>query len=59
VRPRNWLYLDLTVRFPAAGTADGTVTRTLVADTSDRFPEGGHIEIVYDPEDPSNFEPAR
>ena len=59
VRSRNWLALDLTVRFPAAGTEDGTVTRTLVVDISDRFPEGGHLEIVYDPTDPSNFEPAR
>jgi hypothetical protein len=58
VRSRNWMYLDLTVRFPAAGTEDGTVTRTLVVDGSDHFPEGGHLEIVYDPEDPSNFEPA-
>lgn len=46
--------LKLTVRHPDA--SDGTVTGTFLA-RRDLTP-GDWIEIVYDPAEPSNFEPA-
>ena len=58
VRMGSSLTLNLTVRFSAAGTADGTVSRTLLVAPSSRLSEGARIEILYDPADPSNFEPV-
>jgi hypothetical protein len=58
VRNRSAQALTLTVRFAAAGTADGTVSRTLFAEPSSAPTAGGLIEILYDPTDPSNFEPV-
>jgi len=56
IRSSSTVGLNLTVRFSAAGTADGTVTRMLMVDPMDRPVEGTQIEIRYDPSDPSNFE---
>jgi hypothetical protein len=50
--------LHLTVRFPAAGTSDGTVTGTFLARARREPAPGEWIDIVYDPADPSNFEPV-
>jgi hypothetical protein len=59
VRVNGRPQLRLTVRFPAAGTSDGTVSGTfLVGATYDLTP-GEWIDIVYDPAEPSNFEPVR
>jgi hypothetical protein len=58
VRTGSSMAMNLTVRFPSAGTPDGTVRRTLFVEPSSRLTEGARIEIVYDPADPSNFEPA-
>lgn len=58
VRVGSSVTVDLTVRFATAGTPDGTVTRTLLVAPFSRLEEGATIEILYDPADPSNFEPA-
>jgi hypothetical protein len=57
VRSGSSMSLRLTVRFPSAGTADGTVSRTLMAKPTNDLTEGARIEILYDPADPANFEP--
>jgi hypothetical protein len=46
--------LRLTVRLPGAGTVSGT----FLAGREDPAP-GDWIEVLYDPAEPSNFEPAR
>jgi hypothetical protein len=43
---------------PSLGTPEGTVTKTLFVSPSSRPAEGTSIEILYDPADPSNFEPV-
>jgi hypothetical protein len=58
VRVNGRLALKLTVRFATAGTPDGTVTTTVLAAPSNHPTEGERIEIVYDPAEPSNFEPV-
>jgi hypothetical protein len=50
--------LRLTVRFPAASTSDGTVSGTFLAGGRHDLTPGEWIEIVYDPAEPSNFEPV-
>ena len=54
VRVGSWLTVKLTVRFPAAGTA----TRTVLIPPTMRLTEGGSLEILYDPQEPANFEPV-
>ena len=58
MRVNGRLALKLTVRFPSAGTPDGTATTTILAAPSSGPREGERIEITYDPADPSNFEPV-
>jgi hypothetical protein len=58
VRVNGRLALKLTVRFASAGTPDGTATTTILASPASGLTEGERIEIVYDPADPSNFEPV-
>jgi hypothetical protein len=48
------LTYTLTVRFAPAGE----VTRKLLVPPSLALKAGEEIEVVYDPEDPANFEPA-
>jgi hypothetical protein len=50
--------LRLTVRFPAASTSDGTVSGTFLAGARHDLTPGEWIDIVYDPAEPSNFEPV-
>jgi hypothetical protein len=50
--------LRLTVRFPAASTLGGTVSGTFFGGARYDLAPGEWIDIVYDPADPSNFEPA-
>src|SRR5689334_11401335 len=54
VRIGTWLTVKLTVRFPAAGT----VARTVLLPPTMRLAQGGSIEVFYDPQEPSNFEPV-
>ena len=58
VRVGSLVALDLTVRFAAAGTADGTVSRMMLVSPLSRITEGEPVEIMYDPAEPSNFELA-
>jgi hypothetical protein len=58
VRSGRKLVLDLTVRLLNAGTPDGNVTQTFLVDPNTAPAESSRIEILYDPADPSNFEPA-
>ena len=46
--------LELTVRFAAAGTVSGT----FFIGPTDGPTEGAWIDVLYDPGDPSNFEPV-
>ena len=48
------LLLKLTVRFSPAGT----VARTVLIPPTMRLTQGGSIEIFYDPQEPSDFEPV-
>ena len=48
------LTYTLTVRFAPAGE----VTRKLLVPPSLELTPGEEIEVVYDPQDPANFEPA-
>ena len=48
------LTYTLTVRFAPAGE----VTRKLLVPPSVELKPGEEIEVVYDPQDPANFEPA-
>jgi hypothetical protein len=50
--------MNLTVRFATAGTPDGTASTIIFVRPTDRPVEGNQIEIVYDPTEPSNFEPV-
>jgi len=50
--------LNLTVRFAGAGTSDGTVTGTFFRGARYGLAPGDWIDIVYEPADPSNFEPV-
>jgi hypothetical protein len=50
--------LRLTVRFPAASTSDGTVSGTFLAGAGHDLAPGDWIDIIYEPADPSNFEPV-
>jgi hypothetical protein len=59
VRSGSRIALNLTVRSPVAGPPDGTVSTTLLCDPRNAPAEGSRIDILYDPADPSNFEPAR
>ncbi len=59
VRSGRKLALELTVRMPNAGTPDGTVQQTFLVDPNHAPAEGSRIEVLYDPHDPANFEPAR
>jgi hypothetical protein len=59
LRSGRRLGLDLTVRMPNAGTPDGNVTQTFLVDPNTAPAEGSRIEVLYDPADPANFEPAR
>jgi hypothetical protein len=59
VRSGRRLALELTVRMPNAGTPDGTVQQTFLVDPNEAPAEGSRIEVLYDPADPANFEPAR
>jgi hypothetical protein len=54
VRVGTSFALKLTVRIPGAGT----VTRTVFTSPFTRIDEGAEIDVLYDPGDPANFEPA-
>ena len=54
VRVGALLAYDLTVSFPAAGT----VTRRVFVIPGTELIEGETIEVLYDPAEPDNFEPA-
>ncbi len=56
VRSSGSIAMDLTVRDP---TGTGTVAGTFMVIPTLAPAEGAQIEILYDPADPSNFEPAR
>jgi hypothetical protein len=58
VRSGSKLAMKLTVRFPTAGTASGTVSTTLMVAPPGEFLAGRRVEILYDPQDPANFEPV-
>ena len=57
VRSGARISVRLTVRFPAAPTPDGTVTRVMLL-APGRLVEGEEIPVLYDPADPANFEPV-
>ena len=54
VRVGTWLTVKLTVRFVPAGT----VAKTVLLPPNMRLTQGGSIEVFYDPQEPSNFEPV-
>ncbi|MEJ7894830.1 MAG: DUF3592 domain-containing protein [Solirubrobacteraceae bacterium] len=54
VRIGSLLAYDLTVRFQPAGEA----TRRLLVVPGTALVEGESIEVAYDPQEPSNFEPT-
>jgi hypothetical protein len=54
VRIGTWLTVKLTVRYVPAGT----VARTVLIPPTMRLTQGGSIEVFYDPQEPSNFEPV-
>ena len=54
IRVGAWLTYDLTVHFDAGGT----VTRRVLVMPGTKILAGESIEILYDPDEPSNFEPA-
>ena len=54
VRSGSKFALRLTVRFAPAGTA----TTSLMWDPMQPLRPGDRIEVLYDPADPANFEPA-
>ena len=55
VRSSGSIAMDLTVRDP---TGTGTVTGTFFVIPTLAPAEGAHVEILYDPAEPSNFEPV-
>ena len=55
VRIGAWATYDLTVRFAAAG---GEVTRQVQVVPGTNLKEGEQIEIAFDPDEPSSFEPV-
>lgn len=57
VRSGPRVSLNLTVRFPTAGTPDGTASTKLLVHPTSAPAEGEWIEILYDPTEPSNYEP--
>jgi hypothetical protein len=58
VRVNGRPMLRLTVRLPGAISGDATVSGAFVAG-DERLPvPGARIDVVYDPAEPSNFEPA-
>jgi hypothetical protein len=54
VRVGTWLTVKLTVRFSPAGT----VAKTVLIPPNMRLSQGGSIDVFYDPQEPSNFEPV-
>jgi hypothetical protein len=50
--------LRLTVRISATSTSDGTVSGTFFTGTGYDLKPGEWIDVIYDPADPSNFEPV-
>ena len=58
VRTNGAYATRLTVRFAGAGTSDGTVTTSVFVAPYKQLEPGQPIEILYDPQDPANFEPA-
>ena len=54
VRVGAYLAYDLTVTFPAAGT----VSDMVLVIPGTELVDGGTVEVVYDPDEPSNFAPA-
>ena len=54
VRSSGKFGLRLTVRFEPAGTA----TASLMWDPMQPLRPGDRVEVLYDPADPANFEPA-
>jgi hypothetical protein len=55
IRSGSRIAWQLTVRLPATSAP---VTTTFFASPASDLKPGGRIDVLYDPADPSNFEPA-
>ena len=58
VRVNGRPMLRLTVRLPGAISGDATVTGAFISRDGSLPAAGARIDVVYDPAEPSNFEPA-
>jgi hypothetical protein len=57
IRVGVYLTIDLTVRFPSV-RGDGPFTRRVLIPPTMQLGPGDQVELLYDPDDPSNFETA-
>jgi hypothetical protein len=58
VRVNGRPLLRLTVRLPGALSGDSTVSGAFISRDGSLPAAGARIDVLYDPADPSNFEPA-